>query len=60
MNIHCPYCRYSFTLNRDYIIQALATETEKKHKFHAVECSKCRKVVKIPLKQMRRYAPREH
>ena len=58
MNVHCQFCRNSFNLGRDYIGEAVAEADEKRQKYHAVECPKCRKTIKVSLKQMRRYAPK--
>ena len=57
MNVRCNYCRQSFNLSRDYLVDALAKATEKKQKYHTVECINCRKVIKVPVVQMKRYAP---
>lgn len=59
MNVRCPYCRHSFNLSRDYMIQAVAESEEKGQKYHALECMNCRKLVKIPLNQMKRYIPKD-
>ncbi len=58
MNVHCQYCRHSFNLGRDFIGQAVAEADEKKQKYCAVECPKCRKRNKVGIKQMRRYVPK--
>jgi len=58
MNVRCSYCRQTFNLNRDFIAQAVAEATEKQHKYVGIECINCRKLIKVPLKQMKRYAPR--
>jgi hypothetical protein len=59
MHIRCSYCRHSFTLSRDYLAEAVQKATEKGQKYHAVECANCRKLIKVPLKQMLRYVPRQ-
>ena len=59
MNVRCPYCRNSFNLSRDYLVQAVADSTEKGQKYHAIECFNCRKLIKVPLSQMKRFLPRE-
>ncbi|MCP5097670.1 MAG: hypothetical protein GY943_19155 [Chloroflexi bacterium] len=58
MHVRCTFCRQSFNLGRDYVVDAVAKATEKKHKFHQVECISCRKMIKIPVVQMKRFAPR--
>jgi hypothetical protein len=58
MNVHCQFCRNSFNLGRDYIAEAVKEADEKRQKYHAVECPKCRKTIKVSVKQMRRYVPK--
>jgi len=58
MNVHCQYCRHTFNLGRDYIGEAVAEADEKRQKYCAVECPKCRKRNKVAIKQMRRYVPK--
>lgn len=57
MNVRCNYCRQSFNLSHDYMVQALAEAEEKGQKYHAVECFKCRKQVKVPVLQIKRALP---
>ena len=57
MHIRCSYCRHSFNLSRDYLIMAVSESTEKGLKYYGVECINCRKTIKVPLAQMRRYIP---
>ena len=57
MNIRCHYCNQNFNLGRDYIVQAIAESEEKGQKYHGVECIHCRKLIKVPLSQMRRFVP---
>ncbi len=59
MNIRCSYCRHSFNLSRDYLAFALAQATEKGQKHYAVECANCRKMLKVSVREMRRYVPVE-
>lgn len=58
MNVRCSYCRHSFNLNRDFMVQAVAEATEQRHKYVNVECINCRKQIKVPVSQMQRYLPR--
>lgn len=57
MHVRCSYCSHSFNLGRDYLAAVLAEAKEQKHKTHAVECPNCRKHIKIPVAQMKRFAP---
>jgi len=58
MNVRCTYCRNSFNLSRDFVGPAVAEADEKRQKHVNVECIKCRKMIKVPVKQMRRFIPR--
>ncbi len=59
MNVHCPYCRHSFNLSRDYLAYAVVESGEKRQKYHTVECVNCRKTIKVSIKQMKRFVPAE-
>ena len=39
------------------MIQAVAEAQEKRLKYYQVECLNCRKQIKVPLAQMKRYVP---
>jgi hypothetical protein len=38
---------------------AVAQATEKRQKYVSVECINCRKQIKVPIAQMKRYVPEE-
>ena len=59
MNVRCPFCSTSFNLSRDVVAQAVAEADEKRQKHYVVECIKCRKTIKVSVKLMRRFVPRE-
>jgi hypothetical protein len=59
MHVRCNYCRHTFNLSRDYMIQALLEAKEKGQKYHAVECINCRKLIKVPVVQMKRFVPED-
>jgi len=59
MNIHCTYCRHSFNLGRDYLVDAVDKAGEKRQKYHTLECPNCRKMIKVSIAQMKRYVPRQ-
>jgi len=40
------------------VAAAVAEADEQNLKYYQVECGKCRHYIKIPLKQLRRFAPR--
>ncbi len=57
MNVRCSYCNQSFNLNRDFVVQAIAEAEDKGQKYYGVECINCRKLIKVPLDQMRHAVP---
>jgi nitrate/TMAO reductase-like tetraheme cytochrome c subunit len=57
MNVRCSYCRHSFNLSKEYMVQAVAEATEKHQKYHSLECINCRKHIKVPIAQMKHYLP---
>lgn len=57
MNVRCQFCRQTFNLGRDFMATAVAEAEENKQKHVTVECKGCRKTIKVPLKQMKRYIP---
>lgn len=57
MHVRCTYCRQSNYLSRDFMIQALAEAQEHKLKYYKVECINCRKQIKVPVSQMKRFVP---
>jgi len=59
MHVRCSYCRHSFNLSKDYMTQAVSDAAERRQKYHGAECPNCRKLIKFPIKQMKRYLPRE-
>jgi nitrate/TMAO reductase-like tetraheme cytochrome c subunit len=59
MNIHCTYCRHSFNLTLEFMAQAVAEAAEKNHKSYSMDCPSCRKTIKVSVKQMRRFVPRQ-
>ncbi|MBP7998318.1 MAG: hypothetical protein KA314_03170 [Chloroflexi bacterium] len=57
MHVRCSYCSHSFNLSRDYLSSALVEAQSQKHKTHVMECPNCRKHIKVPVAQMKRFAP---
>lgn len=55
MHVRCNYCNQSFNLSREFVEDALEKTEEKGQKYYGVECFNCRKLVKIPLQQMRHF-----
>jgi hypothetical protein len=46
-------------MSRDLLTVALEEATQKKLRYYQIECAKCRHAIKVPLRQIRRFAPRE-
>jgi hypothetical protein len=46
-------------MSRDLLAAALQEAEEKNLRYYQIECGKCRHAIKVPLKQIRRYAPHE-
>ena len=57
MQIRCQRCHYMFTLSREAVTTALEEVTETQAKHYNVDCPKCRRQVKIPIKNLRRGQP---
>ena len=58
MQVRCQRCGWSSNLRRDFLAMALEEAAEKNLKYYQVECAKCRHHIKVPIKQIRRFAPR--
>jgi hypothetical protein len=41
------------------MLDAVAKAAEQQQKYVNVECINCRKTIKVPIKQMRRYLPKD-
>jgi DNA-directed RNA polymerase subunit RPC12/RpoP len=54
MQIRCQRCNHMFTLSRDAILAAQEEIEQTQSKHYNVECPKCRRQVKVPVKDFRR------
>jgi len=59
MHVRCNYCRHSFNLGRDFLVGAVLEAQENRQKYHGLECPGCRKLIKVPLNQMKRFVSKE-
>jgi len=59
MQIRCQRCGYMFTLSRDAVTAALEEAEQAQAKHYAVDCPKCRRQIKVPIKDMQRFRPRQ-
>jgi len=46
-------------MSRELMATAVEEADEKKLRYYQIECAKCRHAIKVPLKQIRRFAPPE-
>lgn len=58
MQARCQRCGWSLNLGRDFLAAAVAEADEKNLKYYQIECGKCRHNIKLPMKQIRRFAPK--
>jgi len=58
MQVRCQRCGWSVNLGREWMAAALAKVNQEKLKYFQVECGKCRHNIKVPTRQIRRFAPR--
>jgi uncharacterized protein with PIN domain len=59
MQVRCQRCNYMFTLSREAMTAALEEVKETHAKHYNVECPKCRRQIKMSVKNMQRSQPRQ-
>lgn len=60
LSLRCFKCGWAWSMNPSEVAAALEVAYEEEHsKHYMAECPKCRRVNKVPLKRLRRYAPRD-
>lgn len=57
MQVRCQRCGYMFTLGRAALTLALQEVERMQAKHYGVECPKCRRQIKIPVKEIARALP---
>jgi hypothetical protein len=57
LNIKCFHCGKSFALDTDVAGAWLDEHKEDRPKHYTANCHFCRRVIKVPVKQIRRYLP---
>lgn len=58
-NIKCYHCGKSFALDEDLAAAWLEEHKEEHPKSYPAQCHFCRRVVKVPVQQLRRSLPSE-
>jgi len=59
MQVRCQRCGYMFTLSREAVATALEEVKQTQAKHYNVECAKCRRLIKVPVKNLQRGQPRQ-
>jgi ribosomal protein S27E len=59
MQVRCQRCGNMFTLSREAVATALEEVKETQAEHYNVECTKCRRQIKVPVKRLLRSQPRE-
>ena len=58
MQVRCQRCGYTFTLGREATVAALERVKESEATHYNFDCPKCRRRIKVPVKNLRRSMPR--
>ena len=59
MQVRCQRCGYMFTLGRQAVDAALEEVKQTQAKHYNVDCAKCRRQIKVPVKDLQRAQPRQ-
>ena len=59
MQVRCQRCGYMFTLSRQAVTAALEETEQTQAKHYNVECTKCRHQIKVPVRSIQRFRPRQ-
>jgi hypothetical protein len=59
MQVRCQRCGSMHTMSRAALEAAFAELEQAPAKHYNVECPKCRRQIKVPVKQLQRFRPRE-
>jgi transposase-like protein len=57
MKVRCQRCGYTFTLSRESVAAALGQVEQTQAKHYNVDCPKCRRQIKVSVKELRRFKP---
>ena len=56
-NVKCFHCGKSFALNDDLVLAWLKEHEAEHPRYYPAPCHFCRRVIKVPVSQIRRYVP---
>ena len=59
MQVRCQRCGFMLTLSHAALVAALEDLDQTQAKHYNVECSKCRRQIKVPAKDIKRFRPPE-
>ena len=59
MQVRCQHCSYMFTLSREAVATALEEVKQTQAKHYNLSCPKCRHQIKVPVRNMQRFQPRQ-
>lgn len=59
MQVRCQRCGYMFTLGRETVAAALEEIERTQAKHYNVDCPKCRRQVKVPVRVIQRGQPHQ-
>jgi phage FluMu protein Com len=60
MQVRCQRCGGMLTLGRDAIALALAEAQQSHEQYHAMDCPRCRHVIKVRIADLRRRLPADY
>jgi DNA-directed RNA polymerase subunit RPC12/RpoP len=59
MQVRCQQCGFMFTLSREALAAALEEIEKSPAKHYTIECPQCRRQIKVPVREIRRFQPRQ-
>ena len=60
MQIRCQRCGWMNTLGRESIAMALAEANKSQEHYHMLDCSRCRRAIKVQVTELRRHLPADY
>ena len=59
LNVKCFHCSRSFAVDLDLAAAWVAEHKEERPKHYPAQCHFCRRIVKVPMRQLQRHLPVE-